>query len=47
MTVGPLIDAKARDKVAELVADATDQGATVVTGGRPRRARATSSPRRC
>jgi succinate-semialdehyde dehydrogenase / glutarate-semialdehyde dehydrogenase len=33
VSVGPLIDAKARDKVAELVADATDQGATVVTGG--------------
>src|SRR5690349_5425370 len=33
VSVGPLIDAKARDKVAELVADATDHGATVVTGG--------------
>jgi succinate-semialdehyde dehydrogenase / glutarate-semialdehyde dehydrogenase len=33
VTVGPLIDAKARDKVAELVADATERGARVVTGG--------------
>jgi len=33
VSVGPLIDARARDKVAELVADATDHGATVVTGG--------------
>ena len=34
--VGPLIDAKARDGVAELVEDAKAQGATVVTGGSPR-----------
>ena len=35
VTVGPLIDAKARDKVGELVADATERGATVLTGGQP------------
>jgi len=33
VTVGPLIDAKQRDKVSELVEDATSRGATVVTGG--------------
>ncbi len=33
VTVGPLIDAKQRDKVVELVDDATSRGATVVTGG--------------
>ncbi len=33
VTVGPLIDKKAQDKVAALVADATDRGASVVTGG--------------
>jgi succinate-semialdehyde dehydrogenase/glutarate-semialdehyde dehydrogenase len=33
--VGPLIDAKSRDKVHELVTDAIDSGATAVTGGRP------------
>ncbi|QIK75813.1 NAD-dependent succinate-semialdehyde dehydrogenase [Nocardioides piscis] len=33
VTVGPLIDAKARDKVTELVDDAVRQGASVVTGG--------------
>ena len=31
--VGPLIDGKQRDKVAELVQDAADSGARVVTGG--------------
>jgi succinate-semialdehyde dehydrogenase/glutarate-semialdehyde dehydrogenase len=31
--VGPLIDDKQRDKVAELVQDAADSGARVVTGG--------------
>jgi succinate-semialdehyde dehydrogenase/glutarate-semialdehyde dehydrogenase len=31
--VGPLIDAKARDKVKELVDDATSRGASVATGG--------------
>jgi succinate-semialdehyde dehydrogenase / glutarate-semialdehyde dehydrogenase len=31
--VGPLIDAKQRDKVAELVDDAVDKGAKVLTGG--------------
>jgi len=31
--VGPLIDAKQRDKVAELVQDAVDHGGTVQTGG--------------
>ena len=46
--VGPLIDAKARDKVAELVADAVEPGRH--GGGRRqsgRRRRATSSSRRC
>ena len=33
VTVGPLIDAKQRDKVVELVDDATSRGASVVTGG--------------
>jgi succinate-semialdehyde dehydrogenase/glutarate-semialdehyde dehydrogenase len=33
VTVGPLIDAKARNKVTELVDDATSRGASVVTGG--------------
>ncbi len=33
VTVGPLIDAKARTGVADLVADAVDKGARVVTGG--------------
>ncbi len=33
VTVGPMIDAKQRDKVAELVDDATSRGASVVTGG--------------
>jgi succinate-semialdehyde dehydrogenase / glutarate-semialdehyde dehydrogenase len=33
VTVGPLIDAKQRDKVVELVEDATKRGAEVVTGG--------------
>ncbi len=33
VTVGPLIDAKARDKVTQLVDDATSRGASVVTGG--------------
>jgi succinate-semialdehyde dehydrogenase / glutarate-semialdehyde dehydrogenase len=32
--VGPLIDAKQRDKVAELVEDAVDRGASVAVGGR-------------
>jgi succinate-semialdehyde dehydrogenase / glutarate-semialdehyde dehydrogenase len=32
--VGPLIDAKQRDKVAELVRDAVDHGAKVLTGGK-------------
>ena len=31
--IGPLIDGKQRDKVAELVADARDRGARVLTGG--------------
>jgi succinate-semialdehyde dehydrogenase/glutarate-semialdehyde dehydrogenase len=34
-TVGPLIDAKSRDKVHELVADALASGATAVLGGAP------------
>ncbi len=33
VTVGPLIDGKQRDKVTELVEDATSRGASVVTGG--------------
>jgi succinate-semialdehyde dehydrogenase/glutarate-semialdehyde dehydrogenase len=31
--VGPLVDAPSRDKVGELVADATDRGAKVLVGG--------------
>jgi succinate-semialdehyde dehydrogenase/glutarate-semialdehyde dehydrogenase len=31
--VGPLVEAKQRDKVAELVDDAVEKGATVMTGG--------------
>ncbi|RYY44053.1 MAG: NAD-dependent succinate-semialdehyde dehydrogenase [Actinomycetales bacterium] len=31
--VGPLVEEKQRDKVAELVADAVEKGATVLTGG--------------
>jgi succinate-semialdehyde dehydrogenase/glutarate-semialdehyde dehydrogenase len=34
--VGPLIDGTQRDKVAELVADAKQRGARVLTGGNPR-----------
>jgi succinate-semialdehyde dehydrogenase/glutarate-semialdehyde dehydrogenase len=34
--VGPLIDGTQRDKVAELVADAEQRGARVLTGGNPR-----------
>ncbi len=34
--VGPLIDADQRDKVAELVSDAVEQGATAVVGGNRR-----------
>ena len=33
VTVGPLIDQAAQTKVTELVADAVDRGATVLTGG--------------
>jgi succinate-semialdehyde dehydrogenase/glutarate-semialdehyde dehydrogenase len=33
--VGPLINESARRTVSELVADAVDRGATVVTGGQP------------
>jgi succinate-semialdehyde dehydrogenase/glutarate-semialdehyde dehydrogenase len=33
VNVGPLIDGKQRDKVAELVADAVDHGGRVLTGG--------------
>ena len=33
--VGPLVEAKQRDKVDELVRDAVDKGARVVTGGAP------------
>ena len=34
--VGPLVEAKQRDKVLELVEDAVGEGATVTTGGGPR-----------
>ena len=34
--VGPLVEAKQRDKVRELVEDAVGEGATVATGGGPR-----------
>jgi succinate-semialdehyde dehydrogenase/glutarate-semialdehyde dehydrogenase len=43
--VGPLIDEPSREKVAELVQDALDKGATRVVGGEWRRSRP-SSPRR-
>ena len=33
--VGPLIDAKQREKVQELVSDAVDRGAKALVGGRP------------
>ncbi|OLT08015.1 NAD-dependent succinate-semialdehyde dehydrogenase [Pseudonocardia sp. CNS-004] len=33
--VGPLVDAKGRDKVVDLVRDAVDRGATVHVGGEP------------
>jgi succinate-semialdehyde dehydrogenase / glutarate-semialdehyde dehydrogenase len=33
--VGPLVEKKQRDKVAELVADAVDKGAKVLVGGHP------------
>lgn len=32
-TLGPLIDERSRQRVAAMVAEATSQGATVVTGG--------------
>ena len=35
ITQGPLIDQSAVDKVQELVADAVQHGATVITGGKP------------
>ena len=35
VTVGPLVEAKARDKVAHLVDDAVSRGARVLTGGEP------------
>ncbi|WP_455644398.1 NAD-dependent succinate-semialdehyde dehydrogenase [Micromonospora carbonacea] len=35
VTVGPLVDAAARDRVAALVTDARDRGARLVTGGAP------------
>ncbi|MBB3038838.1 NAD-dependent succinate-semialdehyde dehydrogenase [Hoyosella altamirensis] len=35
INVGPLINGRQRDSVAELVADAVAAGATVLTGGRP------------
>ncbi len=37
VTVGPLIDAKARAKVSELLADAVAKGAKVVAGGEPQK----------
>ena len=46
--VGPLVDSDTRDKVAELVDDATGKGAEVLTGGEDGRGTgATSTPRRC
>ena len=46
--VGPLIDDRQRAKVAELVADAAERGARVLTGGqRARRAPATSTHPPC
>ncbi|MDN4646638.1 aldehyde dehydrogenase family protein, partial [Arthrobacter sp. PsM3] len=33
--VGPLIDAKSRDKVHELVTDAVNEGAVLIMGGAP------------
>ncbi len=35
VTCGPLVEAKARDRVASLVDEAVEKGATVVTGGQP------------
>lgn len=35
VTVGPMVDASQRDKVAELVTDAVDAGARVLLGGEP------------
>jgi succinate-semialdehyde dehydrogenase/glutarate-semialdehyde dehydrogenase len=35
VTLGPLVNARQRAKVAELVADATDRGATALLGGGP------------
>ena len=35
VTVGPLIDEAAQQKVSDLVADAVERGATVLTGGKP------------
>ncbi len=37
--VGPMVDARQRDKVAELVEDAVKSGAKVVLGGEPPRVR--------
>ena len=37
VTVGPLIDDKARQKVTELLDDALARGAVVLTGGRPQK----------
>ena len=45
--VGPLIDEPSRDKVAELVQDALDRGATRVVGGESPTAAATSTRPPC
>ena len=45
--VGPLVDADTRDKVGELVGDAVDQGAEVLTGGEAVGDQGTSTPPRC
>ena len=47
VTVGPLVDSAAIDKVTELVADAVDQGATVLTGGTALDGPGTSTRRPC
>jgi acyl-CoA reductase-like NAD-dependent aldehyde dehydrogenase len=47
VTVGPLIDAKSRTKVTELVGDAAERGADIITGGARSMAQATSTLRPC
>ena len=45
--VGPMINAKSRDEIAELVQSARDAGANVVTGGNVPDREAISTPPRC